>query len=204
MGFFDKADGADRAYAGGGAFAPGVDIHLVMNTFNRLAGEPWLDGSAQGDQIFNLCDYLRQSFMHMVPVEVGVVQEVALLGGYLRLAAGFRGWELDAPVTLQPEAHGLRLRAHSLCLVVQAVLCAVSPDAPGRWRLSVRIGRESGRTVGIEMQLQPLSSPPTLRLRRAQDELQSLCAALSQGPARWSLRHASRRDAGLAIQVAID
>lgn len=175
--------------------ASGADMHLVMNTFNRMVGAVSGDGQ-KDDQIFDLSDYLRYCLMYSVPAEISVDQEVALLGSYLCLTAGFRGWDLDAPVTVQPELRDMPLRAHSICLVAQAVLCAWSPETPGRWALPVSLRAARGRGIAMDLVLQPLSPQPPARLHRVHAELRQLCQAMSQKDAQWSYR--ARRHLGSA------
>lgn len=178
----------------------GADMHLVMNTFNRMAATASID-TEKDEQIFNLSDYLRYCLTYSVPAEISVDQEVALLGSYLCLTAGFRGWQLDAPVSVQPELRDMPLRAHSICLVAQAVLSAWSPETPGRWALPVSLRTAHGRGIAMDLVLQPLSAQPPPRLQRVHAELKLLCQSMSQKDAQWSYR--ARRHVG-SVNVAVD
>lgn len=187
-----------------GFHPPGADIHLVMNTFNRMAGAPSIDGSAQCEQIFHLSDYLRLSLFHTVPAEVAIDQELALLESYLRLTSVFRGWTLDHIVSVSASASNTRLRAHSLCLIVQAVLCAYSVDSPGQWSMTVGLARPASGVLGIDVHLQPTSDQAPARRRQVDVALEALCRSMSRPGSGW--RHAIRRgrQAGIAVCISID
>ena len=181
----------------------GVDIHLVMNTFNRMAGSIPLEEGAAGGQIFNLCDYLRNALMHTVPAEIALASEVELLESYLRLAAAFRGWQLEAPVTFPPEARAYRVQAHSLCMIAQTLMGAFSPDTPGRWALPVRIGQTLGSGIDIHLSLGALTPQAPARRHRVDEDMQALCRAMSRHAVQWSYSLVRRTGHGIAVRVQI-
>lgn len=184
----------------------GPDIHLVMNTFNRIAGETQFDGSAAADPVFALSDYLRQCLVHTAPAQVALHEEVEMLQSYLRLAAIFHGRDLRASVEVAPGSGDVRVQAHSICLVAQLLLAGLSDASKGPYVLPVRV--QGLRTGGIDMEMAlrlDSRSPNThLRhLRHLRAELRRLAALMSQRSVRWSCRVVRDHGSDIAVSLRI-
>ncbi|MCZ2498208.1 hypothetical protein GN316_15690 [Xylophilus sp. Kf1] len=182
----------------------GPDIHLVMNTFNRLAGDVRYDeDDVAAAPIFALSDYLRQCLVHAAPTQVALHEEIDMLESYLRLAAIFHGCDLQASVELAPGSGDVRLQAHSICLVAQVLLAGLSAESPGRFVLPVRVQGLAAGGVDVDMALRLQPRPPNTYLRQMREELQKLGAAMSRHSVRWSCRVVRDRHSDISVSLRI-
>jgi len=184
----------------------GPDIHLVMNTFNRIAGESRFDDCAVAEPIFALSDYLRQCLVHTGPVQVALHEEIDLLQSYLRLAAIFHGRDLRPSVELAPGSGEVRVQAHSICLVAQVLLAGLSDESQGRYVLPVRVQGSSTGGIDVHMALRvdSRSTRPHLRqLHHLRAELRRLAALMSRRSVRWTCRVVRDRHSDIAVSLRI-
>ena len=186
--------------------AQGPDIHLVMNAFNRLAGEPRFEDSAAIDPIFLLSDYLRQCLTHSGGVQVALHEEVELLQTYLRLASGFHGRNIQASVDLAPGHHHTSVQAHSLCLAAQVLMSALPPEPPAppqRNLLHIRLWGLPAGAIDAVLELTFPARAPGGREKRIRADIYRLCDNMSLGEVRWSCRVVRDGPGGVVLHLRI-
>lgn len=202
-GFDDSQPFAPSSLQGVLPVDSGPDIHLVMNTFNRLAGECRFEDGATPDPIFVLSDYLRQCLVHTEPAQVALHEEIDMLRSYLRLVATFHGCDLRASVELAPGGGDVRVQAHSICLVAQVLLAELGAESCGRFVLPVRVQGLATGGIDVDMALHLESRPPNMHLRQMRAELKRLGALMSRRSVRWSCRVVSSHRSDIAVSLRI-
>ena len=186
--------------------AQGPDVHLVMNAFNRLAGEPRFEDSAAIDPIFLLSDYLRQCLTHTGAMQVALHEEVELLQTYLRLASGFHGRNIHATVELAEGRHHTPVQAHSLCLAAQVLMSALPPEppvAPHRNLLHIRLWGLPAGGIDAVLALAFTARTPAAREKRIRAEVYRLCDSMSLREVRWSCRVVREGPGGIVLHLRI-
>lgn len=186
--------------------AQGPDIHLVMNAFNRLAGEPRFEDSAATDPIFLLSDYLRQCMTHTGAMQVTLHEEVELLQTYLRLTSGFHGRDIQTSVDLAAGRQHTSVQAHSLCLAAQVLMSALPPEAPApphRNLLHIRLWGLPAGGVDAVLELMFPARAPAAREKRIRADVYRLCDNMSLREVRWSCRVVRDGPGGIVLHLRI-
>lgn len=181
----------------------GPDIHLVMNTFNRLAGESRFDDAATPDPLFVLSDYLRQCLVHVGPAQVALHEEIDMLESYLRLASTFYGGDLRASVEMAPGGGDVRVQAHSICVVAQVLLGGLNAESNSRFVLPVRVQGLPTGGVDVDMALRLEPRPPNTHLRRMREDLKRLGALMSRRSVCWSCQVVRDHRSDIAVSLRI-
>lgn len=179
------------------------DVHLVMNSLNRLAAQS--AGMPDGllDQICNLADYLRHCLEHAEPRVISVVDELALAEHYVALVAGVRGWQLPMSVTADARIRVRRVKAHSICRICQTLLNAQLGSPPSTWPMTLEVSESPQATLMVRSSIARFGNGPAVRSDGIDSQLALLCKAMSSHSEQWTHRLAAHTDAVVQVAVCI-
>lgn len=123
-GVADRTASDPQAHEGRVSFH--FDAHLVMNGLNRIASRYHAKTGEECEDLFELADYLKYAFQLTPSAEVSLAMEARLLEHYLRLLTLKTGRDVALQIGVQAGTAAVRVRPHSACDVLGAVLGAVA------------------------------------------------------------------------------